>query len=78
MFKKWTLKHKINKCQRRIDILEIKRTESQTSLVDSYLKKTSPNDQDIDLFNQYTQEIEQEKNKLQELIDELKQIDSKD
>ena len=71
MFKKMKLKRAIKKSKKQIDFLEQKRTRSQAALVTAILQHTTPKDGDVDYFNHYTQKIEEERDRMHKLMDEL-------
>ena len=77
MLKKLRLKRAIEKSKNQITLLEQKRTRSQAALVESILQHTSPNDRDVDFFNYFTTRIEEERNKLHQLMEELDQLEQK-
>ena len=74
MFKKCKLKRKINASKKKIDLLEKKRTRSQSALVDAILKKETPGDTDVDFFNMYSERIEAERKNLQQYTEELNEL----
>ena len=71
MLQKSKLKKEINASREKILLLEQKRTRSQAALVYALLNHTTPNDADIEYFNNYTVQIEKERAHLQELTAEL-------
>lgn len=71
MFDKTRLKKKIATAKQTIAHLEQKRSRSQAALLDAILKNTTPNDEDVDFFNKYTEQIEVERNHLHELMKQL-------
>ena len=56
------------------ELLEQKRTRSQAALVEAILLKTTPKDGDVDYFNQFTRQIEEERAHLHELMTELESL----
>lgn len=74
MFEKAKLKKAINKSKERIAEIEQKRTRSQAALVDAILRHTDPDDRDVDFFNQFTAQIEEERVNLHRLMKELDEI----
>ena len=74
MFKKAKLKKEIEKSKKQIELLEQKRTRSQAALVEAILLKTTPKDGDVDYFNQFTRQIEEERARLHELMTELESL----
>ena len=65
------LKSEINQCKKEIELLEQKRTRSQAALVEAILRHTEPDDSDVDYFNQFTEKIEEERERMHQLMDEL-------
>lgn len=59
MFKKCRIKRKINKIIKQIEKIERERARSQGALVQAILTHESPNDEDVDYFNQYTAQIDE-------------------
>ena len=74
MFKKMKLKREIENCKKEIEMLEQKRTRSQAALVEAILRQTSPKDSDVDYFNRFTAKIEEERDRLHRLMDELEKL----
>ncbi len=74
MFKKLKLKRAIEQSKKQIALLEQKRTRSQAALMEAILQHTSPDDQDVDFFNHFSTRIEQERQKMHQLMDELEQL----
>ena len=74
MFEKRKLKKAIEQSKQKIEQIEQKRSRSQSALVDAILRHTEPNDQDVDYFNQFTQQIEDERANLHRLMKELEQL----
>ena len=74
MFKKLKLKRQIEKSKNMITLLEQKRTRSQAALVEAILSHTSPKDEDVDFFNRFTAQIEDERARMHKLMEELDQL----
>jgi hypothetical protein len=74
MFKKLKLKKKINFYKEQIELLEKKRARSQAALVEAILTHTSPNDEDVDYFNNYTKQINEIRERLHEIQDEYNKL----
>ena len=74
MLQKSKLKKAINASRKKILLLEQKRTRSQAALVYALLNHTTPNDADIEYFNQYTVQIESEREHMHELMAELDEL----
>ncbi len=74
MFKKLKLKREIEKSKNMISLLEQKRTRSQAALVEAILKHTSPDDKDVDFFNQFTAQIEEERERMHKMMKELEEL----
>lgn len=77
MFEKFKLKKQIEECKKNIAVLEQKRTRSQAALLEAILKNATPNDQDVDFFNQFTEKIENERNRMHQLMSELDKLTKK-
>ena len=74
MLKKSKLKKAINASRKKISALEQKRTRSQAALVYALLNHTTPNDSDIEYFNQFTVQMEEERTRMHELMAELEKL----
>ena len=74
MLKKSKLKKEINASRKKIQMLEQKRTRSQAALVYALLNHTTPNDSDIEYFNKFTVEMENERSRMHELMAELEKM----
>ncbi|MBO4384423.1 MAG: hypothetical protein J5854_03255 [Clostridia bacterium] len=74
MFKKMRLKKAIADSKKKIALLEQKRSRSQAALVEAILTHTEPDDKDVDYFNEFTEQIENERNNLHKLMAELEAI----
>lgn len=77
MFEKFKLKKQIEECKKNIAVLEQKRTRSQAALLEAILKNATPNDQDVDFFNQFTEKIENERNRMHQFMSELDKLTKK-
>lgn len=77
MFEKMKLKKEIAKSKERIDQIEQKRSRSQAALVDAILRHAEPDDQDVDYFNQFTSQIDEERANLHRLMKELDELEKK-
>ena len=77
MFEKSKLKKAIKNSKDRIAEIEQKRTRSQAALVEAILRHTDPVDRDVDFFNQFTAQIEEERENLHRLQKELEALESK-
>lgn len=77
MFEKMKLKKAINQRKDRIAEIEQKRTRSQAALVEAILRHTEPDDRDVDFFNQFTAQIEEERANLHRLMKELEELEGK-
>ena len=71
------LKKEIAKSKERIDQIEQKRSRSQAALVDAILRHVEPDDQDVDYFNQFTSQIDEERANLHRLMKELDELEKK-
>lgn len=74
MLQKSKLKKAINASRKKIATIEQKRTRSQAALVYALLNHTSPSDEDIEYFNDFTVQIEKERNHMHELMAELEKL----
>ena len=77
MFEKSKLKKAIKKSKERIAEIEQKRTRSQAALVEAILRHTEPNDKDVDFFNMFTAQIDEERDNLHRLQNELDALEKK-
>ena len=68
MFEKMKLKKAIKVSKERIAEIEQKRTRSQAALVEAILRHTEPDDRDVDFFNQFTAQIDAERENLHQLM----------
>ncbi len=74
MFKKFKLKKKIRYYKEQIEMLEKKRARSQAALVEAILTHTSPSDEDVDYFNNYTKQINEIRNRMHEMQSEYSKL----
>ena len=77
MFEKAKLKKAIKKSKEHIAEIEQKRTRSQAALVEAILRHTDPDDRDVDFFNQFTEQIDAERENLHRLMKELDALEKK-
>lgn len=77
MFEKMKLKKAINRSKERIADIEQKRTRSQAALVEAILRHTEPDDRDVDFFNQFTAQIDEERANLHRLMQQLEELEGK-
>ena len=77
MFEKAKLKKAIKKSKERIAEIEQKRTRSQAALVEAILRHSDPNDKDVDFFNMFTAQIDDERENLHRLQKELEALEKK-
>ena len=77
MFEKRRIKKQIEASKQRIEMLEQKRTRSQAALLEAILKNATPDDEDVDYFNKFTEEIEAERNFMHELMRDLQELENK-
>lgn len=66
MFNKMKLRRNIKKCKKQISDIEQRRSRSQAKLVEAILTHTTPDDEDVDFFNRYTNQIEDVRRKMHE------------
>jgi hypothetical protein len=74
MFKKFKLKKKINYYKEQIEMLEKRRARSQAALVEAILTHTSPSDEDVDYFNNYTKQINEIRDRMHEMQNEYNKL----
>ena len=77
MFEKMKLKREIEKSKEKIAELEQKRTRSQAALVEAILRHTDPDDKDVDFFNEFTEKIEAERDRMHGLMAQLDELQKK-
>lgn len=78
MFTKFKLKRKIKFYREQIELLEKKRARSQAALVEAILTHTTPSDEDVDYFNNYTAQINELRDRMHEIQDEYKKFKKAD
>jgi len=71
-FRKMKLRREIRRCKRKIELIEQRRARSQAALVTAILSNAHPDDRDVDYFNQFTQMIDHEREKMRAYMEELK------
>lgn len=74
MFQKSKLRKQIKKCKEKIAEVESLRYRSQAALVEAILVNKEPDDQDVDYFNKYTEEIDRIREEIHKLQRELDQL----
>lgn len=74
MLQKSKLKKAINASRKKIALLEQKRNRSQAALVYALLNHTTADDADIEYFNRYTAQIEEERASMQAMMAELEKL----
>lgn len=75
MFEKRKLKKELEKKKLLIEEIERKRYRSQSQLVEAILKQETPDDEDVDYFNRYTEQIEAVRAEIRDLqrqLDDMK------
>ncbi len=72
MFEKRNLNKQIKKSRYKIELLEQKRARSQAALVSAILTHTTPDDEDVDIFNEITAQIDAEREVLRALLAQQK------
>ncbi len=75
MFRKSKLKKEINACKKKIATLEQKRSRSQAALVSAILTHQDPDDNDLEFFNMFTEQINKERDRMQGLTKELEELE---
>lgn len=74
MSQKGKLAREINILEKEIQYLEIKRSRSMAGLMESYISKTEPKEDDVAYFRGFTAEIEVKREQLQNLMESLGKI----
>lgn len=74
MFLKIKLRKQIKKSKNIIAVLEQKRARSQAELVSALLKNETPNDEDVDYFNRFSERIKLERDRMHALIEEYEAL----
>ena len=74
MFRKIRLRKQIRQSKKTIAELEQRRSRSQAALVSALLNHTTPNDDDVDYFNLFSEKIDSERNHLHELMAEYESL----
>ena len=67
MFDKAKIKSNIKKLEKKIDLIEQKRSRSQSALVQAILQNTEPDEKDVEYFNNYSAEIDSLRTEMREL-----------
>ena len=62
------LRREIRRCKRKIEMIEQRRARSQAALITAILDGTDPDDRDVDYFNQFTEMIDREREKMHALM----------
>ncbi len=75
MFEKKKLKKAIEKSKEKIAEIEQRRSRSQAARVDAILRHVDPDDADVDYFNQFTAQMEDERANLHRLMKELEELE---
>lgn len=70
MFLKSKLRRQIKQSKETIAELEQKRSRSQAALVAALLKNETPDDEDVDYFNRFSEQIDHQRDRLHELMDQ--------
>ncbi len=74
MFDKMKLKKELKKNQQLIETLEKKRYRSQAQLVEAILKNESPNDDDVEYFNNFTAQIDEVRERIRSIQKQLDEM----
>ena len=77
MSKKSEIKKQIADTEKEIEALEKKRARSQSVLLTAVVNKTEPNPQDVEYFRVFTALIDERRNTLRELLEELENLKKK-
>lgn len=68
------LAKEINVLEAEIRLLEIKRSRSMASLMESLISRSNPDETDAQFFRTYTAEIEVKREQLQKMTKELESL----
>ena len=71
------LKSQIKKCKKHISFLEQKRYRSQAALVAAILSNTTPDEMDVEYFNNYTGQINATRDQMHEYQKQLNELNKK-
>lgn len=74
MSKKSELKKAIAESEKELELLEKKRSRSQSALVEAVVANVKPDDEDIKYFQVYTSLIQVERENLHKLREELAKL----
>lgn len=74
MSKRSKLAKELRMIEEEIRFLEIKRSRSMASLLESLISRAEPNAEDVQFFRNYTAEIEVKRQQLQQVLAQLEQI----
>ena len=77
MSRKSEIKKIIADTEREIEALEKKRARSQSVLLTAVVNKTEPNPTDVEYFRVFTALIDERRNTLRELLEEMDQLKKK-
>ena len=69
------LKKRSEHYKTEIELIEKRRSRSQSALVEAILSNKVPNDEDVDYFNTYTSQINSLRELIHQLQDELKSLE---
>ena len=67
------LRREIKRCKLKIELIEQRRERSQAAFMAAILSGTDPDDRDVDYFNQFTEMIDREREKMHTFMRELKE-----
>lgn len=68
------LAKEIHILEEEIKMLEVKRSRSQASLLESIISRQEPDETDLQFFRSFTAEIEVKRERMLELMDQLKKL----
>lgn len=74
MLKRNKLAKELHALEEEIKLLEIKRSRSQASIMESLISRTQPNDDDVQFFRTFTAEIDVKREQLQKLTKQLENL----
>ncbi len=64
----------IHVLEEEIKLLELKRSRSLASLMESVISRTTPNETDVQFFRTFTAEIDVKREQLQKLLRQLEEL----
>lgn len=77
MFRKISLRKQIRRSKKTIAELEQRRSRSQAALVSAILNNETPQDDDVDYFNLFSERINRERDHLHQVMEEYESLQKK-